>query len=184
MTKVTRKISIRLDASLHDKLVKLAVIHPKRSMTAVIAVEQGTTSSPPLLPVLVGLPLLESGKVAMVAMVATARHCRDAIMLASMDPRQHFNRFVHMTCKASSREGRDHLSALGNGDHARGNKVDSADSPPPHLPSRRPMCPPDALQKEGKKISRMDRCRTHRFPAHSALRFLWAESLSMKEAMA
>ncbi len=36
MTKVTRKISVRLDASLHDKLVKLVEIHPRRSMTAVI----------------------------------------------------------------------------------------------------------------------------------------------------
>lgn len=36
MTKVTRKISIRLDASLHDKLQELAKVHPGRSMTTVI----------------------------------------------------------------------------------------------------------------------------------------------------
>ena len=32
-----------------------------------------------------------------------------------------------------------------------------------------------------KKISRMDRCRTHRCPAHSALRFSWAVGLLAEE---
>lgn len=32
-----------------------------------------------------------------------------------------------------------------------------------------------------KEISRMDRCRTHRCPTHSALRFSWAEDLLAEE---
>ena len=36
MTKVTRKISLRLDARLHDRLQELVQLHPHRSMTAVI----------------------------------------------------------------------------------------------------------------------------------------------------
>lgn len=36
MTKVTRKISVRLDADLHDKLQELVEIDPHGSMTAVI----------------------------------------------------------------------------------------------------------------------------------------------------
>ena len=36
MNNGTRKISIRLDSSLHDKLQELVKIHPHHSMTAVI----------------------------------------------------------------------------------------------------------------------------------------------------
>lgn len=36
MTEATRKISMRLDARLHDKLQELVKISPHRSMTAVI----------------------------------------------------------------------------------------------------------------------------------------------------
>lgn len=36
MTKGTCKISIRLDAGLHEKMMELAKVHPRRSLTAVI----------------------------------------------------------------------------------------------------------------------------------------------------
>lgn len=36
MTKGTCKISIRLDATVHDKVLKLVEVHPRRSLTAVI----------------------------------------------------------------------------------------------------------------------------------------------------
>lgn len=40
-----------------------------------------------------------------------------------------------------------------------------------------------SVRRRSKKIeiSRMDRCRTHRCPAPSALRFSWAESLLAEE---
>ena len=118
------------------------------------------------------------------ATMAAARHCRDAVMTAGMDPSPHFIWLVRPAGTAPRREGRTHHRIFGDGNHARGNNIDTAELLPPRQPSRPPLRRLEFLKQEGKKISRMDRCRTPRCPAHSALRFSWAESLSAKEAVA